>query len=105
MAQIRFFGQATGSLNSWLYFPAAPDYQFVASPLAGIPVALGILPLHHIFGLNVYWLKSCLSPSTLVILPQWNINLVLELIPKCLFTIRCHFPIANTFTQIQSFVS
>jgi len=54
----------------------------IASLPRVIPVALAFLPLHHAYGLNIYCFINCLAPSTLVILPQWNIQMVLESIPK-----------------------
>ncbi|KAF9013097.1 hypothetical protein BDQ17DRAFT_1419276 [Cyathus striatus] len=48
----------------------------------GIPVTLAFLPLHHSYGINVYSLLVMLVPNTLVIMSKWNIDTVLQLIPK-----------------------
>ncbi|THV04982.1 acetyl-CoA synthetase-like protein [Dendrothele bispora CBS 962.96] len=48
----------------------------------GIPITLAFLPLHHSYGLHAYCFRSCLSPSTFVLLSNWNVDLALKAIPK-----------------------
>ncbi|ESK94691.1 4-coumarate- ligase [Moniliophthora roreri MCA 2997] len=48
----------------------------------GIPIALGFLPMHHSYGLHAYCFRSLLSPTTIVILAKWNIDVALKVIPK-----------------------
>ncbi|KIM41001.1 hypothetical protein M413DRAFT_19093 [Hebeloma cylindrosporum] len=48
----------------------------------GIPITLAFLPLHHTYGLHAYSFRACLAPSTLVILPKWDINVALKVIPR-----------------------
>ena len=49
----------------------------------GYPVAIAFLPLYHAMGLHSYVFRALLSPSTVVILPKWDVDLALGLIPKC----------------------
>ncbi|CAG8698834.1 2205_t:CDS:10, partial [Acaulospora colombiana] len=46
------------------------------------PVLMGYLPIYHTFGLHTICLRSLLAPATIVIIPRWNTDLVLDLIPK-----------------------
>ncbi|PFH48605.1 hypothetical protein AMATHDRAFT_49379 [Amanita thiersii Skay4041] len=48
----------------------------------GIPRTLAFLPMHHTYGLHVYCINPFLSPNTMVILPKWNTDVVLSVIPK-----------------------
>ncbi|KAH9480790.1 putative 4-coumarate--CoA ligase 2 [Psilocybe cubensis] len=48
----------------------------------GIPVTLAFLPLHHTYGLHSYCFRATLMPSTLVILPKWNVKVALDAIPR-----------------------
>jgi hypothetical protein len=47
-----------------------------------IPVHLGFLPLHHSYGLLVYGFGCLMSPSTVVVMRKWNIDLALDSIPR-----------------------
>lgn len=51
-------------------------------PNTPLPVALGFLPLNHCFGLFHYAFRPFLQPTTYVLLPHWDIELVLKVIPK-----------------------
>ncbi|KAF5317551.1 hypothetical protein D9619_013140 [Psilocybe cf. subviscida] len=48
----------------------------------GIPVTLAFLPLHHTYGLHAYCYRACLAPSTLVLMPQWDVKVALNAIPR-----------------------
>lgn len=48
----------------------------------GYPIAIAFLPLYHAMGLHSYVFRALLSPSTVVILPKWDVDLALSLIPK-----------------------
>ena len=57
----------------------------------GFPVSLAFLPMHHTFGLNVYCFRAFLYQATSVLLPQWDVDFVLELIPKSVqITSQCY---------------
>ncbi|KAK2459377.1 hypothetical protein APHAL10511_008596 [Amanita phalloides] len=65
-----------GKISRKLYTPPAlntPD---------GIPRSLAFLPMHHAYGLFAYCFRFSWSPVTLVMMPQWNMDLALSLIPK-----------------------
>ncbi|KAF8523329.1 hypothetical protein BU17DRAFT_43935 [Hysterangium stoloniferum] len=48
-----------------------------------VPVILGILPMHHPYGLHTLCLRYALQKmSTVVVMPRWNVDLVLHCIPK-----------------------
>ncbi|KAG9126056.1 hypothetical protein FRC07_005090 [Ceratobasidium sp. 392] len=46
------------------------------------PVNLGFLPMYHTMGLHIYIFRHFVAPSTLVVLPSWNIDNVLRCIRK-----------------------
>ncbi|KAJ7594633.1 hypothetical protein C8J56DRAFT_927244 [Mycena floridula] len=48
----------------------------------GVNIVLGFLPMHHSYGLHAYCFRSCLARMTFVIMPKWNIQAALKLIPK-----------------------
>ncbi|KAJ3863633.1 amp dependent CoA ligase [Lentinula novae-zelandiae] len=54
----------------------------ILPPLNNIPVCLAFLPMHHTYGLHVYCFQSLLAPSTIAIMPKWDINAALKAIPK-----------------------
>ncbi|KAK2463763.1 hypothetical protein APHAL10511_004201 [Amanita phalloides] len=47
-----------------------------------IPRALAFLPMHHAYGLFAYCWRPSLSPLTMIMMPQWDTDLALSLIPK-----------------------
>ena len=47
-----------------------------------IPVTLITMPFYHSYGLNVYCLRGFARPSTLIVMPKWDVKLALNLIPK-----------------------
>ncbi|KAG2147416.1 uncharacterized protein EDB93DRAFT_1104094 [Suillus bovinus] len=48
----------------------------------GLQVIFSILPLYHTFGLGTTCFSSFLNPSTIVMLPKWNIDEFFDSIPK-----------------------
>ncbi|KDR83116.1 hypothetical protein GALMADRAFT_238939 [Galerina marginata CBS 339.88] len=71
-------GQAVGVQQAAMevYTPPVPKNP------EGLPVTLAFLPLHHTYGLHAYCFRAFLLPSTLVILPKWDINVALDAIPR-----------------------
>ncbi|KAF9564169.1 acetyl-CoA synthetase-like protein [Agrocybe pediades] len=61
---------------SEVYTPPVPQNS------EGLPVTLAFLPLHHTYGLHSYCFRACLVPSTLVILPKWDVKVALDAIPR-----------------------
>ena len=45
-------------------------------------VGLAFLPFYHTYGLHCLCLRGWWSPSTFVVLPRWDADLALKLIPK-----------------------
>jgi len=45
-------------------------------------VALAFLPMYHTYGLHMFCFRGFWVPLTFVIVPKWDINLVLKLVPK-----------------------
>jgi hypothetical protein len=43
-----------------------------------IPISLAALPFYHTIGANAFILRLFVTPTTLIILPQWNIDLVIK---------------------------
>ena len=43
-----------------------------------IPISLAALPFYHRMGANAFILRLFVTPTTLIILPQWNIDLVIK---------------------------
>lgn len=66
----------------WMATIMASDFDYPAPPEGHNPVLMGYLPIYHTFGLHAICLRSLLAPSTIVIIPRWNTDLVLDLIPK-----------------------
>ncbi|KAG8742171.1 hypothetical protein FRC10_001927 [Ceratobasidium sp. 414] len=56
-----------------------PSPQPVHTPY---PVGLAFLPMYHTMGLHVYIFRHFVSPSTLVVLPSWNVDNVLRCVHK-----------------------
>ncbi|KAF8625992.1 hypothetical protein AX17_006716 [Amanita inopinata Kibby_2008] len=56
----------------------------------GTPRMLAFLPMYHTYGLITYAFRAFLVPSTLVIVPKWNTDFVLSMIPKHQIT---HLPL------------
>jgi hypothetical protein len=52
-----------------------------------LPINLAFLPLHHCYGLIGYGGRSLLSLVTLVIVPRWDLDFALELIPRYILII------------------
>ncbi|EJF63384.1 acetyl-CoA synthetase-like protein [Dichomitus squalens LYAD-421 SS1] len=55
-----------------------PDPVLEKTPI----VALAFLPMYHTYGLHYGCIRPVLSVITTVIIPRWNADLVLDLIPK-----------------------
>ncbi|KAH9936272.1 uncharacterized protein B0H18DRAFT_1081932 [Fomitopsis serialis] len=60
------------------------------------PVGLAFLPYYHTYGLHMICLRGLWAPVTFVVIPKWDANLVLRLIPNC-----C----AGGFRYVMSIVS
>jgi hypothetical protein len=43
-----------------------------------IPITLAALPFYHTIGANAFILRLFVTATTLIILPQWNIDLVIK---------------------------
>ncbi|KIJ26177.1 hypothetical protein M422DRAFT_192574 [Sphaerobolus stellatus SS14] len=63
--------------------PPPPDFH---------PVTLGFLPIYHSYGLHGLCLRPPLRPSTIVIFPRWDLDLVLSSIPKYRITTLLAIP-------------
>ncbi|KXN90930.1 putative 4-coumarate--CoA ligase 1 [Leucoagaricus sp. SymC.cos] len=48
----------------------------------GIPVSLASLPMHHSAGFHAYCFRNFLGPMRLIIIPRWDIETYMEIIPK-----------------------
>ncbi|PFH48612.1 hypothetical protein AMATHDRAFT_49386 [Amanita thiersii Skay4041] len=48
----------------------------------GVARTLAFLPMHHTYGLHAYCFRAFLTPRTFVMLPRWNTELALSIIPK-----------------------
>ena len=55
----------------------------VATTPEAVQKVLAFLPLHHAYGFMVFCVRAMLTPTTIVIMPKWNIDWALGLIPKC----------------------
>ncbi|KAJ8502359.1 hypothetical protein ONZ45_g11839 [Pleurotus djamor] len=67
----------------------------------GLPIFLAFLPLHHTYGLHAFSFRPFLTPSTVVILPRWNIEHALKVIAKYHIT---HLPlIPSVIHQIVNY--
>ncbi|THH20611.1 hypothetical protein EW146_g812 [Bondarzewia mesenterica] len=47
-----------------------------------IPIGMALVPFYHSMGLQAYILRTLLAPTTVIILPKWDIDLMLSLVPK-----------------------
>ncbi|KAG7092990.1 putative NRPS-like protein biosynthetic cluster [Marasmius oreades] len=48
----------------------------------GIPIGLGFLPMHHVYGLGTYCQRNWFSPATFIMIPRWSVNEALRIIKK-----------------------
>ncbi|KAF9781855.1 acetyl-CoA synthetase-like protein [Thelephora terrestris] len=48
----------------------------------GIPVVLVPVPFYHSYGLSAFCFRGFSAPSTLLIVPKWDLNLIPKLVPK-----------------------
>ncbi|PCH40151.1 amp dependent CoA ligase [Wolfiporia cocos MD-104 SS10] len=51
-------------------------------PLGIVPVGLAFLPMYHTYGLHMFCFRGFAAPATFVILPRWDLDLVLKIVPK-----------------------
>ncbi|KAH8118014.1 acetyl-CoA synthetase-like protein [Phellopilus nigrolimitatus] len=59
------------------------DAKFAPPPEESPPRRwICFLPFYHAFGLHYYILRAFLVPNTMIILPRWNIDQALEIIPR-----------------------
>ncbi|KAJ3538651.1 hypothetical protein NM688_g6485 [Phlebia brevispora] len=59
------------------------DEKYIgAPPLSGTPASLLFLPFHHAYGLYFAVLRPFVAPASTVMIPQWNIKTVLEIVPR-----------------------
>ncbi|KAI0926941.1 hypothetical protein AcV5_007605 [Taiwanofungus camphoratus] len=63
-----------------------------------IPVALGFLPMYHSYGLHMICFRGFLLPYTLIIVPKWNMDLVLKAIPR--FRVNLLYMIPSAIHQL-----
>ncbi|KAG9093293.1 hypothetical protein FRC06_011580 [Ceratobasidium sp. 370] len=77
------------------------------------PVGLAFLPMYHTMGLHVYIFRHFISPSTLVVLPSWNVDNVLRciskyrvtamaLVPSLFFQLLAHPKLRSKETDLSS---
>ncbi|TFK52389.1 acetyl-CoA synthetase-like protein [Heliocybe sulcata] len=48
----------------------------------GIPVSLAFLPYYHTFGLHMFNFRCFLAPTTCLVVPKWDAEFVVRLVPK-----------------------
>lgn len=53
-----------------------------APPPPKPPVWLLFLPMYHTYGLHMACFRQFFIPYTYVIIPKWDVNLVLKIVPK-----------------------
>ncbi|GJJ15935.1 hypothetical protein Clacol_010214 [Clathrus columnatus] len=60
------------------------EYLKVLPPVNpnAIPVVLGFLPLYHAYGVHVLCLRAPARPATVILMPKWNLDMVLDAIPR-----------------------
>lgn len=51
------------------------------------PVSLGFLPIYHTYGLHYVAIRPVWMVLPTVVMPKWNVDTVLELIPKYAFAL------------------
>jgi len=57
-----------------------------------IPTILGFLPLYHSYGLHAFGFQLFFARMTLVLMPKWNLDVALRLIPKYQIVHLCLIP-------------
>ena len=67
----------------------------MATTPKAVPKTLAFLPLHHTYGFHTFCIRGVLMPMTTVIMPKWNIDWALSLIPKCDSLLVCSFRLTN----------
>ncbi|CCA76502.1 probable phenylacetyl-CoA ligase [Serendipita indica DSM 11827] len=70
--------QRLGWLQSMLQSASPPPM----APSGGLSVTLGFLPIFHTYGLHSFCITPFFLPGTVVLMPRWDTNKGLELIPK-----------------------
>lgn len=75
---------AVALLQGIVYAQAVAEVYTPPTPPTseGIPVSIGVLPMHHTYGLHVFAFRPCLAPSTVVLVDTFNVSSLLKLIPK-----------------------
>ena len=56
---------------------------------AGIPVTLVSLPFYHSYGLTTFCFRAFAIPRTAIVMPKWDANDTLKLIPKYAPRLHC----------------
>ncbi|KAB5595963.1 Acyl-CoA synthetase [Ceratobasidium theobromae] len=80
------------------------------------PVNLGFLPMYHTMGLHVFIFRHFITPSTLVVLPTWNPDRVLDcvskyrissmaVVPSLVFQLLAHPKLRSDETDLSSLIS
>ncbi|KZT23392.1 acetyl-CoA synthetase-like protein [Neolentinus lepideus HHB14362 ss-1] len=84
--------------KSGLAVRPSPQY---ATP-EGIPVSLAFLPFYHTYGLHVFSFRSFLTPTTCIVVPKWNAEFVVRLVPKYAITFMALIPsVVQPFLDAQ----
>ncbi|KAJ2958999.1 hypothetical protein NUW54_g14502 [Trametes sanguinea] len=61
----------------------AAEYEGINPMLETIPpVSLGFLPFYHTYGLHYVVIRPVAQVIPTIVLPRWNVDAVLDLIPK-----------------------
>lgn len=85
-------GSYSGNYQASYYF-LQPSLLAQIPPPETPPAVLLFLPFYHTFGLHMSCFRQFYTPITYVIIPRWNTDLVLRLIPKyapsSLLSIEC----------------
>lgn len=79
-------------------------------------VALGFLPMYHTMGLHLYVFRHFNAPNTLVMLPSWNAEAVLDcvrkyritgmaLVPSLIFQLLAHPKLRSKDTDLSSLLT
>ncbi|KAI0785242.1 hypothetical protein C8Q75DRAFT_722835 [Abortiporus biennis] len=83
--------------NLWFTIMSATVH--VQEEMKGLPISrasqmvvLAALPFHHSYGLHMFCLRGFAFPSTFVVLPRWDDDLVLRSIPKFGITLFASVP-------------
>lgn len=56
----------------------------------GIAVFMGVLPMYHSYGLHVFCFRAFMARTTVVLMPKWNMDMTLNLIPRSLDVYPLH---------------